>query len=79
MSNDLKPVMSISPEFTRQPITMLDGRNNTYITTRMAYQRGSVLLLTGGGEKTRDKNYHLIEERLDNSDVHRMIRFQCKD
>ncbi len=59
-----------------QPVKLIDGKNNIYMTTcsgtvetiGSCYQKA---------QKTCDKGYHLIEEKIDSSGVHRMIRFQC--
>jgi hypothetical protein len=61
-----------------QSVNLIDGKNNTYMTTcsGMAETIGSCYQKA---QQTCDKGYHLIEEKIDSSGVHRMIRFQCKD
>ena len=61
-----------------QSVNLIDGKNNTYMTTcsGMAETIGSCYQKA---KKTCDKGYLLIEEKIDSSGVHRMIRFQCKD
>ena len=60
-----------------QPISLIDGKNNTYMTTcsGMAETIGSCYQKA---KKTCDKGYLLIEEKFDSSGVHRQIKFQCK-
>jgi len=59
-----------------QPVNLIDGKNNIYMTTcsGMAETIGSC---HQKAQKTCDKGYQLIEEKIDSSGVHRMIRFQC--
>lgn len=61
-----------------QSVNLIDGKNNTYMTTcsGLAETIGSCYQKA---QKTCDKGYNLIEEKIDSSGVHRMIRFQCKD
>ena len=61
-----------------QPVHLIDGKTNTYMTTcsGMAETIGSCYQKA---QNTCDKGYQLIEEKIDSSGVHRMIRFQCKD
>ncbi len=61
-----------------QSVHLIDGKTNTYMTTcsGMAETIGSCYQKA---KKTCDNGYHLIEEKIDSSGVHRMIRFQCKD
>ena len=60
-----------------QSVHLIDGKTNTYMTTcsGLAETIGSCYQKA---KKTCDKGYHLIEEKIDSSGVHRMIRFQCK-
>jgi hypothetical protein len=60
-----------------QPVNLLDAKNNIYMTTcsGMAETLGSCYQKA---QKTCDKGYRLIEEKLDSSGVHRAITFQCK-
>ncbi len=61
-----------------QSVHLIDGKTNTYMTTcsGMAETIGSCYKKA---KNTCDNGYHLIEEKIDSSGVHRMIRFQCKD
>ncbi len=60
-----------------QPVNLVDRKNNTYMTTcsGLAETIGSCYQKA---QKTCDKGYHLIEEKIDSSGVHREIKFQCK-
>jgi hypothetical protein len=60
-----------------QSVHLIDGKTNTYMTTcsGMAETIGSCYQKA---QKTCDNGYQLIEEKIDSSGVHRMIRFQCK-
>jgi hypothetical protein len=61
-----------------QPVNLIDAKTNTYMTTcsGLAETIGSCYQKA---QNTCSKGYHLIEEKIDSSGVHRMIRFQCKD
>ena len=61
-----------------QPVLLIDGRNNIYMTTcsGLAETIGSCYQKA---QKNCDKGYHLIEEKIDSSGVHRAIKFQCKN
>ena len=61
-----------------QPVNLIDSKNNTYMTTcsGLAETIGSCYQKA---QQTCDKGYHLIEEKIDSSGVHRQIRFQCKN
>ncbi len=61
-----------------QPVSLIDGKNNIYMTTcsGMAETIGSC---HQKAQKTCDKGYRLIEEKIDGSGVHRSIKFQCKN
>ena len=61
-----------------QSVNLIDGKNNTYMTTcsGLAETIGSCYQKA---QKTCDKGYNLIEEKIDSSGVHRMIRLQCKE
>ncbi len=61
-----------------QPVNLIDGKANTYMTTcsGLAETIGSCYQKA---QNTCSNGYHLIEEKIDSSGVHRMIRFQCKN
>ena len=60
-----------------QPVNLIDGKTNTYMTTcnGLAETIGSCY---EKAQNTCGKGYHLIEEKIDSSGVHRMIKFKCK-
>jgi len=60
-----------------QPINLIDSQNYIYVTTcsGMAETLGSC---HQKAQKTCDKGYSLLEEKIDSSGVHRSIKFQCK-
>ena len=60
-----------------QPVNLIDGKTNTYMTTcsGMAETIGSCYQKA---QNTCSNGYQLIEEKIDSSGVHRMIKFQCK-
>ena len=65
----------INPQ--EQPVNIIDVKENIYSTTC------SVMAETLGSchqkaQKTCDKGYRLLEEKIDASGVHRQIKFQCK-
>jgi len=59
-----------------QPINLIDSKNKIYMTTcsGLAETIGSCYQKA---QKTCDKGYKLIEEKIDSSGVHRQIKFQC--
>ena len=61
-----------------QPVHLIDSRNQIYMTTcsGMAETIGSC---HQKAQKTCDKGYKLIKEKLDSTGVHREITFQCKN
>jgi len=61
-----------------QPVNLIDRKNNIYMTTcsGLAETIGSCYQKA---QNTCDKGYSALEEKIDSSGVHRMIRFQCKD
>jgi hypothetical protein len=60
-----------------QPVNLIDRKNNIYMTTcsGLAETIGSCYQKA---QNTCDKGYDVLEEKIDSSGVHRMIRFQCK-
>ena len=60
-----------------QPVNLIDSQNHMYMTTcsGMAETLGSC---HQKAQKTCDKGYRLLEEKIDASGVHRQIKFQCK-
>ncbi len=60
-----------------QPINLIDSKNNIYMTTcsGLAETIGSCYQKA---QKTCNKGYELIEEKIDSSGVHRFIKFQCR-
>jgi hypothetical protein len=60
-----------------QPVNLIDTKNNIYMTTcsGVAETIGSCYQKA---QKTCENGYYLIEEKLDNSGVHRSVKFQCK-
>jgi hypothetical protein len=60
-----------------QPVNLIDSRNHIYVTTcsGLAETIGSCYQKA---QKTCAYGYHLIEESIDSSGVHRLIKFQCK-
>jgi len=60
-----------------QPVHLIDGKTNTYMTTcsGMAETIGSC---HQKAKNTCDKGYSVLEEKRDSSGVHREIRFQCE-
>jgi hypothetical protein len=73
LSTSCKSLMS--PQ--EQPVNLIDSKNNIYMTTcsGMAETIGTCY---DKAQKTCEKGYTLIQEKLDSSGVHRAIRFQCK-
>jgi hypothetical protein len=69
--------LQIINEWARPAYSFDHGKTNTYMMTcsGLAETIGSCYQKA---QKTCDKGYHLIEEKIDSSGVHRMIRFQCK-
>jgi len=61
-----------------QPVNLIDSQNHIYMTTcsGLAETIGSCYQKA---QKTCVNGYHLIEEKIDSSGVHRQIRFQCKN
>ncbi len=61
-----------------QPVNLIDSQNHIYVTTcsGMAETLGSC---HQKAQKTCDNGYSLLEEKIDNSGVHRSIKFQCKN
>ena len=61
-----------------QPVHLIDGKTNTYMTTCSGTAE-TIGSCHQKAKKTCDKGYQLIEEKIDSTGVHRMIRFRCKD
>lgn len=61
-----------------QPVNLIDSQNHLYTTTcsGLAETMGSC---HQKAQKTCDKGYRLIEEKIDSSGIHRSIKFQCKN
>jgi len=61
-----------------QPVNLIDSQNHIYKTTcsGMAETIGSC---HQKAQKTCDNGYHLVDEKIDSSGVHREIKFQCKN
>ena len=59
-----------------QSVNLVDSQNNIYMTTcsGTAETIGSCYQKA---QKTCDKGYKLIEEKIDSTGVHRLIKFQC--
>jgi hypothetical protein len=60
-----------------QSVNLVDSQNNIYMTTcsGTAETIGSCYQKA---QKTCDKGYKLIEEKIESTGVHRLIKFQCK-
>ena len=60
-----------------QPVELIDGKANIYITTcsGMAETIGTC---HQKAKRTCKQGYEVLNENLDSSGVHRGIRFQCK-
>jgi len=60
-----------------QPVELVDGKANIYITTcsGMAETIGTC---HQKAKRTCKQGYEVLSENLDSSGVHRGIRFQCK-
>jgi len=61
-----------------QPVNLIDSKEKIYITTcsGMAETIGTC---HEKAKRTCKQGYSLLNEILDNSGVHRQIRFQCKE
>jgi hypothetical protein len=61
-----------------QPVHLIDSQNHIYMTTCSGLAE-TIGTCHQKAQKTCDKGYRLIEEKIDGSGVHRYIKFQCKN
>jgi hypothetical protein len=63
--------------YQEQPVQLIDQKNNIYKTTCSGMAE-SIGTCHQKAKRTCERGYHVLNEKLDSSGVHREIKFQCK-